>query len=130
MPLFVSQEAILPRDSPRFSWEFRCMTKCCSSMHATAKPCGNADSLITTLDADLDHPDSTFVEDTAVLTARSAILTRPGARSREGEVAAMRPPCSSFFPATVEIEAPGTLDGGDICEAGRSILPRPVAAHQ
>jgi dimethylargininase len=39
---------------------------------------------ITTLDADLDHPDSTFVEDTAVVTAHSAILTRPGARSREG----------------------------------------------
>lgn len=72
---------------------------------------------ITTLEVDPDHPDSTFVEDTAVLTAHSAILTRPGARSREGEVTAMRPVLSSFFPATEEIEAPGTLDGGDICEA-------------
>src|SRR5580704_566796 len=72
---------------------------------------------LTTLDADLDHPDSTFVEDTAVLTARSAILARPGARSREGEVTAMRPTLRSFFADTVEIEAPGTLDGGDICEA-------------
>jgi dimethylargininase len=72
---------------------------------------------LTTLDADLDHPDSTFVEDTAVVTERSAILTRPGAPSREGEVAAMRSVLDSFFPAMVEIEAPGTLDGGDICEA-------------
>jgi dimethylargininase len=72
---------------------------------------------LTTLDADLDHPDSTFVEDTAVLTARSAVLTRPGARSREGEVAAMRSALRRFFPALLEIEAPGTLDGGDICEA-------------
>jgi dimethylargininase len=72
---------------------------------------------LTILDADLDHPDSTFVEDTAVLTARSAILARPGARSREGEVAAMRPTIRSFFPTALEIEAPGTLDGGDICEA-------------
>ena len=71
---------------------------------------------ITTLEADPDHPDSTFVEDTAVLTERKAILTRPGARSREGEVTAMRAAVSSFFPATAEIEAPGTLDGGDICE--------------
>ncbi len=71
---------------------------------------------LTTLDADLDHPDSTFVEDTAVLTARSAVLTRPGARSREGEVAAMRPTLRRFFSAMPEIEAPGTLDGGDICE--------------
>lgn len=70
-----------------------------------------------TLDADLDHPDSTFVEDTAVLTARNAILTRPGARSREGEVAAIRPTIRSFYSTTLEIEAPGTLDGGDICEA-------------
>ena len=72
---------------------------------------------ITTLGPDLAHPDSTFVEDTAVVTARRAILTRPGARSREGEVAAMGPILRSFFPVTVEIEAPGTLDGGDICEA-------------
>ncbi len=73
---------------------------------------------LNTLDADLDHPDSTFVEDAAVLTARSAILTRPGARSRQGEVAAIRPALQGFFPDMLEIEAPGTLDGGDICEAG------------
>jgi dimethylargininase len=72
---------------------------------------------LTTLDADLDHPDSTFVEDTAVVTERSAVLTRPGAPSREGEVAAIRSALSSFFPAMAEIKAPGTLDGGDICEA-------------
>jgi dimethylargininase len=72
---------------------------------------------ITTLDADLRYPDSTFVEDTAVLTPRTAILTRPGASSREGEVAAIRETIRSFFPATLEIETPGTLDGGDICEA-------------
>ena len=76
--------------------------------------CGLA---ITTLEADLDHPDSTFVEDTAVLTARCAVLTRPGAQSREGEVAAIRPVLRSFFPVTMEIETPGTVDGGDICEA-------------
>jgi dimethylargininase len=73
---------------------------------------------VTTLEADLDHPDSTFVEDTAVVTSRSAILTRPGARSREGEVAAMRPVLRGFFPVLEGIVAPGTLDGGDICEAG------------
>jgi dimethylargininase len=75
--------------------------------------CGLA---ITTLAEDPDHPDSTFVEDTAVLTGRGAVLTRPGARSREGEVAAMRPVLCDFFPDLLEIEAPGTVDGGDICE--------------
>jgi dimethylargininase len=73
---------------------------------------------VTTLEADLDHPDSTFVEDTAVVTERSAILTRPGARSREDEVTAMRPVLRRFFPTLTTIEAPATLDGGDICEAG------------
>ena len=78
---------------------------------------------LTTLDADLDHPDSTFVEDTAVLTAQSAILTRPGARSRQGEVGAIRPALQSLFSSMLEIEAPGTLDGGDVCEAdGRFFL--------
>jgi dimethylargininase len=72
---------------------------------------------LTTLDPDLQHPDATFVEDTAVLTAHSAILTRPGAPSREGEVVAIRKSLKNFFPVMHEIEAPGTLDGGDICEA-------------
>ena len=72
---------------------------------------------LTVLDADLRYPDSTFVEDAAVLTERAAILTRPGAASREGEVDAMRPVVERFFPATSSIEMPGTLDGGDVCEA-------------
>jgi dimethylargininase len=72
---------------------------------------------ITTLDADLQYPDSTFVEDTAILTPHGAILTRPGAPSREGEVAAIRETIGRFFRDAPEIEAPGTLDGGDICEA-------------
>jgi dimethylargininase len=72
---------------------------------------------VTILDADMNHPDSTFVEDTAVLTAHSAVLTRPGAPSREGEVAAIRPVVCRFFDSIVDIQAPATLDGGDICEA-------------
>src|SRR5271170_6425187 len=95
---------------PRFELVLRQHTEYCAALRG----CGLN---VTTLEADLDHPDSTFVEDTAVLTARSAVLTRPGARSREREVATMRPALLRFFPAMVELEAPGTLDGGDICEA-------------
>jgi dimethylargininase len=73
---------------------------------------------VTTLEAELDHPDSTFVEDIAVVTSRGAIVTRPGTRSREGEVVAMRNVLRGFFPMFQEIATPGTLDGGDICEAG------------
>jgi len=77
--------------------------------------CGLA---LTTLDPDLRFPDSTFVEDTAILTPHGAVLTRPGALSREGEVEAIRPTILNFYPAPLTIEAPGTVDGGDICEAG------------
>jgi dimethylargininase len=69
------------------------------------------------LPADLQHPDSTFVEDTAVLTSRAAILTRPGAASRLGEVDGIRETIQRFYPSIGEIVAPGTLDGGDVCEA-------------
>jgi dimethylargininase len=73
---------------------------------------------VVRLDADLKYPDSTFVEDTAVLTANSAILTRPGASSRLGEIAGIREAVERFYSVIHAIEPPGTLDGGDICEAG------------
>jgi dimethylargininase len=67
-------------------------------------------------------PDSTFVEDAAIVTTRSAILTRPGAASRAGEVAALRAVLGQWFAELTEITAPGTVDGGDVCEAGRHFL--------
>ena len=74
---------------------------------------------LTRLSADPAYPDSTFVEDAAILTPRgSAILTRPGAPSREGEVVAIEAALAAFYPAFARIEAPGTVDGGDVCEAG------------
>jgi dimethylargininase len=71
------------------------------------------------LEAKQDYPDSTFVEDVAVLTAGAAILTNPGAPSRKGEAALMRPVLSRYYQTIYPITPPGTLDGGDICEAGR-----------
>jgi dimethylargininase len=96
---------------PRFELVLRQHAEYCGAL----RDCGLN---VTTLEADLDYPDSTFVEDTAVVTSRGAVLTRPGARSREGEVAAMRPILQRFLPSLTGIETPGTLDGGDICEAG------------
>ncbi|MEQ1689885.1 MAG: hypothetical protein ABMA00_01260 [Gemmatimonas sp.] len=75
------------------------------------------------LPADDGYPDSTFVEDTAlILPGQGAILTRPGAASRAGEVDAMRDALAPFFPDTPQIDAPGTLDAGDVCEAGRHVF--------
>lgn len=73
---------------------------------------------LTVLQPDPRYPDSTFVEDTAILTPQVAIFCRPGAATREGEVAAIRPALERFYFSTFTIEAPGTVDGGDICEAG------------
>ena len=65
-----------------------------------------------------EHPDSTFIEDTAILTARGAVITRPGAPSRRGETIQIAPLVRDYFSNVDLIEEPGTVDGGDICEAG------------
>jgi dimethylargininase len=83
---------------------------------AALESCGLA---LTRLEPDQDYPDSTFVEDVAIVTDEFAILTRPGAPSRAGEVGPVREILHDFFETVFEIEAPGTLDGGDICQAGR-----------
>lgn len=103
---------------------------------------------LTYLEADERYPDSTFVEDTAVIVharqkpareqgladsqpsepnqalpntraaAPVAILTRPGATSRAGEVESIQETIFLFCPQMHSIREPGTLDGGDTCEAG------------
>jgi dimethylargininase len=70
------------------------------------------------LPADPAFPDSTFVEDAAIVTGRGAILTRPGAPSRAGEVTALGEALCRWFPELDRITAPCTVDGGDVCEAG------------
>jgi dimethylargininase len=70
------------------------------------------------LPPDPKFPDSTFVEDAAIVTSRGVILTRPGAPSRAGEVTAMGAALGRWFPEVDRITAPGTVDGGDVCEAG------------
>jgi dimethylargininase len=76
------------------------------------------------LPADPKFPDSTFVEDAAIVTSRGAILTRPGAPSRAGEVTALGAALGQWFPDLDRITAPGTVDGGDVCEAGEHFFIR------
>ena len=71
------------------------------------------------LPPDNHYPDATFVEDTAILTDRVAVITRPGAATRLGEVDSVGPVLQSHYAALHSIVEPGTLDGGDVCEAGR-----------
>ncbi len=73
---------------------------------------------VMVLDADEDFPDSTFVEDTAVLTPKCAIITRPGADSRKDEIQSIEPLIREFYNGVEVIRDPGTLEGGDIMMAG------------
>ena len=73
---------------------------------------------LTHLAPDDRYPDSTFVEDTAVLTARGAIITQPGTPSRLGEIDDVEPVLQDFFTRFYAIHEEGRLDGGDVCEAG------------
>ena len=77
---------------------------------------------VTPLQPEEAYPDGTFVEDTAIMTGRGAILMRPGAPSREGETRGMALCLRNFFEELPSISAPGTVDGGDICEADGHFL--------
>ena len=70
------------------------------------------------LPPDERHPDSTFVEDTAIVTSRGAVITRPGAPSRLGETNEIRRELVKHYSELSTIVEPGTVDGGDVCEAG------------
>lgn len=74
---------------------------------------------VTVLPPDQDFPDSTFVEDTALLTAQCAILANPGATSRAMETASILIALSKFYANVERIESPGTVDAGDIMMVGK-----------
>ncbi len=77
---------------------------------------------LTVLDADERYPDGTFVEDTAVVAARVAVATRPGAPSRAGEVGEVASTLARLRPDLASISPPGTLDGGDVCQVEEHFL--------
>jgi dimethylargininase len=76
---------------------------------------------VTVLEPLAAYPDAYFVEDVAVVTTEVAIITRPGAPSRQGETTAMVPVLAQFRPLA-HIEPPGTLEGGDVLQIGRRFL--------
>ena len=75
---------------------------------------------VISLAAEPDLPDSVFVEDVALVFDEVAIITRPGADSRKPEaesIARALAPYRTLF----TIEAPGTLDGGDVLHVGKTV---------
>lgn len=75
---------------------------------------------VTELDADERYPDSCFVEDPAVVMERCAIITNPATDSRNGEKHEIIDAIRKFYDddRIFYIEAPGTLEGGDVMRVG------------
>ncbi len=68
------------------------------------------------------YPDAVFVEDTALCLPQGAIMMRPGAPSRAGEVDGMAPVLREFYDVVLDINGPGFIEGGDILVTSKEIL--------
>jgi dimethylargininase len=66
-------------------------------------------------------PDCCFVEDTAVVAAGVALITRPGAPSRRAEPAATADALRDRY-ELFRVDEPATLDGGDCMRVGRTLF--------
>jgi len=76
---------------------------------------------IRCLPAEPELPDSVFVEDTAIVLDELAIITRPGAVSRRPETHSVAQALLPYRPLA-RIEAPATLDGGDVLRVGKRLF--------
>ncbi|MGH3099026.1 MAG: dimethylargininase [Streptosporangiales bacterium] len=68
-----------------------------------------------------DHPDSVFVEDAVVVADQCAVLTRPGADERRGELDGVVDVVRPLGLDLDAVGAPGTLDGGDVLQIGDTV---------
>ncbi len=86
---------------------------------------------VRVVDVSPDCPDAVFVEDAVVALHDRAILTRMGVASRRGEVDNLAPMVAAHRPL-LRIDAPATLEGGDVLRVGRTLYvgrsPRTDAA--
>ena len=76
---------------------------------------------VATLDANRSLPDCVFVEDTAIVLDELAVMMSMGAASRRAEPAAIERALSRWRPIE-RVALPGTIDGGDVVRAGRSLF--------
>lgn len=75
---------------------------------------------VISLPPEPDLPDSVFVEDVALVFDEVAVITRPGADSRKPETESIARTLSPYR-TLLTVEAPGTLDGGDVLRVGRIV---------
>lgn len=82
-----------------------------------------AGCVVNVLPADEAFPDSVFIEDPALVLKGTAIVLRPGAKTRLGEAAALRPDLLEYMNDVIDLNTDGYVDGGDIlCTDDRVLL--------
>jgi dimethylargininase len=81
---------------------------------------GRLGARVVSLPALPSLPDSVFIEDPAVVVAEAAVLAPMGNPSRREESVSLARTLEEFRPL-LRVEAPGTLEGGDILQIGRTL---------
>ncbi len=90
-----------------------------AAYRAALEAAGVSVTLLPALDA---FPDSVFVEDAALCFPGLAVALRPGAASRRGEAAVLRPALEAAFGTVVELPEAVSVDGGDVLVTDREVL--------
>jgi dimethylargininase len=88
-----------------------------AAYEAYLRQCG---ARVISLPSEPALPDSVFVEDPAIVLEEVAVIARTGAVSRRAEAASLAAALAPFRPLA-HIEAPGTLEGGDVLRTGRTL---------
>src|SRR6202162_4159654 len=81
----------------------------------------NLGAKVIELPSDDQCPDCCFLEDTALVLDEVAVITRPGSETTRREGAGV-PPTIMKYRNVVRIDAPGTLEAGDVLRLGRNLF--------
>jgi dimethylargininase len=76
---------------------------------------------VRTLDVNRDLPDSTFIEDTAIVLDEFAVLASMGTEARRGELPAIEAELRKYR-ELYRIEPPQAIEGGDVLRVRRTLL--------
>jgi dimethylargininase len=85
---------------------------------AMLRDCG---AEVYTLDQNRDLPDSTFVEDAAIVLDEVAVLASMGTEARRRERAVIATELKKYRELH-SLEVPATIEGGDVLRVGRTLL--------
>lgn len=82
----------------------------------------DAGAMVTLLEPLEEYPDSCFIEDPALCLKGVAIVLRPGAATRQGEAAALKPVLEGMFAEVWDLPGQGVVDGGDILCSDHEVM--------